>query len=403
MKSMATKVAMNDKALSKRNRELENEARPRPVRALFRCQVFAPPGILRCQQESPARPSRAVASRRPRLCPQVAALAKQLSVHKGYKKAAAANKELEKKVSKLEEDLRQAVLHGSDSMLRVVTERKKVLEGEVKFLKEQVRKYSTRCQDRAEKAQRVQELELELSQVSQPFLAMNQSVNTMNSEMGGLVDRLNTQLQSEVAGLAEQMNKAADKVKETDQLNARVREYEQILMEQRALMEQQAKTRAPEVGPKFNQKTVSGSQKRAGSGRSIGRTQTQSSCTPFHGCSPRSEHDPDMPPTLLPPGEDQPGADRPAGRGAGAGTAGAGAAGAGAGAGAAGWRAGTGGRRDRAARARRRARRQHGSQRRAAGRGGRTGAWPCPRRLHGGAAPRLLPVSETFTASLPCV
>ena len=202
-------------------------------------------------------------------------------------------------MSKLEEDLRQAVLHGSDSMLRVVTERKKVLEGEVKFLKEQVRKYSTRCQDRAEKAQRVEELELELSQVSQPFLAMNQSVNTMNSEMGGLVDRLNTQLQSEVAGLAEQMNKAADKVKETDQLNARVREYEQILMEQRALMEQQVKTRAPEVGPKFNQKTVSGSQKRAGSGRSIGRT--QSFCTPFHGCSPRSEHDPDMPPTLLPP------------------------------------------------------------------------------------------------------
>ena len=41
---------------------------------------------------------------------------------------AAATKELQKKLVKLEEDLRHANLRSSDSMLRVVTERKKLLE-----------------------------------------------------------------------------------------------------------------------------------------------------------------------------------------------------------------------------------------------------------------------------------
>ena len=83
MKTMATKVAQNDKRLSRRNRELEAE---------------------------------------------VANLEKQLTVHKGYKKAAAKNREMERTIAELTEQLNASRMHASDNMMDALVERKETLE-----------------------------------------------------------------------------------------------------------------------------------------------------------------------------------------------------------------------------------------------------------------------------------
>jgi|EP01049_Picozoa_sp_SAG25_P009083 chromosome segregation ATPase len=83
MKTMATKVAQNDKRLSRRNRELEAE---------------------------------------------VAKLEKQLSVHKGYKSAAAKNREMERTIVALTEQLNAAKMQASDNMIHAMAERKAMLE-----------------------------------------------------------------------------------------------------------------------------------------------------------------------------------------------------------------------------------------------------------------------------------
>jgi chromosome segregation ATPase len=97
MKTMATKVAQNDKRLSRRNRELEAE---------------------------------------------VANLEKQLQVHKGYKQQAAKSREMERTITSMTEELSGAKASASDNMVNALVERKKVLEKEAVFLKAQVKKYS---------------------------------------------------------------------------------------------------------------------------------------------------------------------------------------------------------------------------------------------------------------------
>ena len=193
MKSMATKVAQNDKRLSRRNRELEAE---------------------------------------------VASLEKQLSVHKGYKQAAVKNRELERTIDEQRSRLAELETRASDNMIDVMHDRKKTLEQEVKFLQAQVKKYSEAARDRNSKAARVLELEQELQQVSQPFLNMSRSVTGLNKNIEGMMSRITTELELEVHGLTEHMEKAQTKVKETELLNARVKEYETLLMEQQALIEQ---------------------------------------------------------------------------------------------------------------------------------------------------------------------
>ena len=193
MKSMATKVAQNDKRLSRRNRELEAE---------------------------------------------VASLEKQLSVHKGYKQAAVKNRELERTIEEQRSRLAELETRASDNMIDVMHDRKKTLEQEVKFLQAQVKKYSEAARDRNSKAARVLELEQELQQVSQPFLNMSRSVTGLNKNIEGMMSRITAELEQEVHGLTEHMEKAQTKVKETELLNARVKEYETLLMEQQALIEQ---------------------------------------------------------------------------------------------------------------------------------------------------------------------
>jgi DNA repair exonuclease SbcCD ATPase subunit len=193
MKSMATKVAQNDKRLSRRNRELEAE---------------------------------------------VASLEKQLSVHKGYKQAAVKNRELERTIEEQRSRLAELETRASDNMIHVMHDRKKTLEQEVTFLQAQVKKYSEAARDRNAKASRVLELEQELQQVSQPFLNMSRSVTGLNKNIEGMMSRITTELEQEVSGLQEHMEKAQTKVKETELLNSRVKEYETLLMEQQALIEQ---------------------------------------------------------------------------------------------------------------------------------------------------------------------
>ena len=187
MKVMASKVAMNDKALSRRNRELET---------------------------------------------QVAQLQKQLSVHKGYKAAAVKNKELENTIDGLQEQLKGASMQASDGMVSVLIDRKPTLEREVVFLKAQVKKYAESSRDRNDKARRVDELEGELDHVSKPFLSLSRSVTGMNKDIEGMIGKLNNDLQVEVNGLQQQMERAVLKVKETETLNDRVREYEALLAAQ---------------------------------------------------------------------------------------------------------------------------------------------------------------------------
>ena len=193
MKSMATKVAQNDKRLSRRNRELEAE---------------------------------------------VASLEKQLSVHKGYKQAAVKNRELERTIEDQRSKLAEAQTVASDNMVHVMHDRKKTLESEVSFLQAQVKKYSEAARDRNAKAARVLELEHELQSVSQPFLNMSRSVSGLNKNIEGMMTRITTELEAEVSGLQHHMEKAQTKVKETELLNARVQEYETLLMEQQMLIEQ---------------------------------------------------------------------------------------------------------------------------------------------------------------------
>lgn len=189
---------MNDKALSRRNRELET---------------------------------------------QVAQLQKQLSVHKGYKAAAVKNKELENTIKSMDEDLKGASMRASDSMVAVLTERKDALEKEVRFLKAQVARYSEAARDRNDKARRVDELESELDHVSKPFLNLSRSVDGMNKDIEGMIGKMNSDLAVEVSTLQLQMEKAVSKVKETEELNNRVREYEALLSEQKVAMEEEASQR----------------------------------------------------------------------------------------------------------------------------------------------------------------
>eukprot|EP01049_Picozoa_sp_SAG25_P009084 SAG25_NODE_870_length_5001_cov_3.347205_2_plen_272_part_00 len=112
-------------------------------------------------------------------------------------------------------------------------------QSEVTFLKAQVKKYSEAARDRNSKARRVVELESELQNVSQPFLNMSRSVTGLNNDIGSMITSLKEELESEVKGLHQHMETASQKVKETEQLNVRVREYEELLVRQQAIMEQE--------------------------------------------------------------------------------------------------------------------------------------------------------------------
>jgi len=192
MKTMATKVAQNDKRLSRRNRELEAE---------------------------------------------VANLEKQLQVHKGYKQQAAKSREMERTITSMTEELSGAKASASDNMVNALVERKKVLEKEAVFLKAQVKKYSEAARDRNTKARRVIDLEEELSNVSQPFLNMSRSVTGLNKDIEGMIGRLNNELTDEVSQLHKHMESATLKVRETEQLNMKVRQYEDLLKEQQVIMQ----------------------------------------------------------------------------------------------------------------------------------------------------------------------
>jgi len=168
----------------------------------------------------------------------VANLEKQLSIHKGYKAAAMRNRELERTIEEQRAKLAEADTRASDSMIHVMQDRKKTLESEVKFLQAQVKKYSEAARDRNAKAARVLELEQELQQVSQPFLNMSRSVSGLNKNIEGMMARISSELETEVTDLHTHMEKAATKVKETELLNARVKEYESLLLEQQELIEQ---------------------------------------------------------------------------------------------------------------------------------------------------------------------
>eukprot|EP01052_Picozoa_sp_SAG31_P035795 SAG31_NODE_4366_length_3307_cov_2.745636_5_plen_178_part_00 len=133
----------------------------------------------------------------------------------------------------MDENLKGAAMRGSDAMVTVLTERKDALEKENKFLKAMVAKYSEAARDRNDQARRVSELESELDHVSKPFLNLSRSVDGMNKDIEGMIGKMNSELANEVNTLQAQMERAVSKVKETEQLNERVREYEKLLAEQK--------------------------------------------------------------------------------------------------------------------------------------------------------------------------
>lgn len=111
-----------------------------------------------------------------------------------------------------------------------------------------MKKYMEAARDRNAKARRIVELEAELQNVSQPFLNISRNVTGLNNDIEGMIAGLKNDLQNEVNGLQHHMESAAQKVKETEKLNLRVREYEELLLQQQAIMEreQEAKRRLEE-------------------------------------------------------------------------------------------------------------------------------------------------------------